>query len=219
MAKRFFTADWHLNSEGTRSVYNRPFKTVEKMNERIIANANSRAKSRSDLIVHVGDFCQRGDDNHYENDGLRSGVNVNPSVFLDKIVATFVNIEGNHDDNNGVRSIGRNIITKVGNFHDASVGHYPTWHEDARGTFISHRNQLHWTIRICGHVHRAWKHKIDLENNILNINVGVDVWRYNIVSELDILGYVGHIAKDVTEQIAKWRSKHHAKSRNRETRW
>jgi hypothetical protein len=71
MAKRFFTADWHLNSEGTRSVCNRPFKTVEKMNERIIANANSRAKTRSDLIVHVGDFCQRGDDNHYKTASVR----------------------------------------------------------------------------------------------------------------------------------------------------
>jgi calcineurin-like phosphoesterase family protein len=219
MAKRYFTADWHLNSEGTRSVCNRPFKTVEKMNERIIANANNRAKTRSDLIVHVGDFCQRGDDNHYKTDELRVGINTNPSVFLDKISATFVNIEGNHDDNNGVRSIGRNIITKIGNFYDASVGHYPSWYEDARGTYVSHRNQVSWTIRICGHVHGAWKHRIDFENNILNINVGVDVWKYNIVSESDILGYVGHIAKDVTKQIADWRSEHKLKSRIVETRW
>ena len=192
MAKRFFTADWHLNSEGTRSVCNRPFKTVEKMNERIIANANNRAKTRSDLIVHVGDFCQRGDDNHYESEELRGGVNMNPSAFLDKIAATFVNIEGNHDDNNGVRSIGRNIITKI---------------------------QGPWTIRLCGHVHGAWKHRIDFENNILNINVGVDVWKYNIVSESDILGYVGHIAKDVTKQIMDWRSEHQSRTRMKETRW
>ena len=36
---------------------------------------------------------------------------------------------------------------------------------------------------------------------ILNINVGVDVWRYHIVSESEILGYVGHVTKEIEEQI------------------
>lgn len=219
MAKRFFTSDWHLNSEGTRIVCNRPFKTVEKMNERIIANANSRAKTRSDIIIHVGDFCQRGDDNHYRTEDMRSGENTNPSIFIDKIAATFVNIEGNHDDNNGVRSIGRNIITKIGNFYDASIGHYPSWYADAKGTFISHRNDPKWTIRLCGHVHGAWKHHLDFLNRILNINVGVDVWKYNIVSESDILGYIGSITKEVDEEFSKNDLRKSHKSKNFVERW
>lgn len=208
MGKRFFTSDWHLNSEGTRTVIPRPFKTVERMNDRIIANANQRAKSRSDVIIHVGDFCQRGDDNHYKDESVRSGSKDKPETFIDRIAATFVNIEGNHDGNNDVRSIGRSLMTKIGNFYDASVGHYPSWYEDARGTFISHRGHKDWTIRICGHVHEKWKHRFDFTNMILNINVGVDVWRYHIVSESEILGYVGHVTKEIEEQIKEKRTIH-----------
>ena len=203
MSKRFFTADWHLNSEGTRIVVPRPFKTVDKMNERIIANANQRAKSRSDVIVHVGDFCQRGDDNHYKDETARTGFKDKPESFLDSISATFVNVEGNHDGNNDVRSVCRSMITKIGRFWDASVGHYPSWYDDARGTFISHRGRRDWTIRICGHVHEKWKHRFDMENMVLNVNVGVDAWRYQIVSESELLGYIGHVEKEIEELIRK----------------
>lgn len=214
MSKRFFTADWHLNSEGTRTVVHRPFKTVEKMNERIISNANQRAKNRSDIIIHVGDFCQRGDDNHYIDKSARSGSREKPERFIDSIIATFVNVEGNHDRHNDVRSTCRSMMTKIGNFHDASVGHYPSWYDDARGTFVSHHGRKDWTIRICGHVHEKWKHMFDFENMILNINVGVDVWGYQIVSESEILGYVGHIANDIDDTV-----KREMKKRKRYEKW
>ena len=46
---------------------------------------------------------------------------------------------------------------------------------------------------LCGHVHSKWKHCLDVTSNVLNINVGVDVWKYNIVSEDALVRYVDSI--------------------------
>jgi calcineurin-like phosphoesterase family protein len=44
-------------------------------------------------------------------------------------------------------------------------------------------------------VHGAWKYFIDFDNKVLNINVGVDVWKYNPVSEDELIAYIDSIMR------------------------
>jgi len=98
MAKRFWTADWHLGSPAIIDYCDRPFKDVEHMNTRLIANANGRMKD-DDTLISVGDFASYGRAKGI--DGLR----LHSSEYIKQIKGTFVNIEGNHDANNKTKSL------------------------------------------------------------------------------------------------------------------
>lgn len=56
-------------------------------------------------------------------------------------------------------------------------------------------------LQLCGHVHKKWKHCLDTTHGILNINVGVDVWNYSIVSEEELLLYAESLMKLQPEQL------------------
>ena len=66
-------------------------------------------------------------------------------------------------------------------FPNVSVSHYPSYSEKSTGNFKN------GDIHICGHVHGAWKHCVDLDHSVLNINVGVDAWNYKIVSDDELI--------------------------------
>ncbi|MFA5572288.1 MAG: metallophosphoesterase [Candidatus Bathyarchaeia archaeon] len=58
----FFTTDTHLSHQNIIKYCNRPFSTVEEMDETIIANING-VVSKNDLLYHLGDFAW-GSPNH-----------------------------------------------------------------------------------------------------------------------------------------------------------
>lgn len=55
----FFTSDTHFNHTNILQYCNRPFKTIDQMNETIITNWN-RVVGPDDVIFHLGDFCLGG---------------------------------------------------------------------------------------------------------------------------------------------------------------
>lgn len=178
--QRFFTADWHLNSAKVIKAYNRPFPNASYMNEVLISGCNLHAK-KNDIVIHIGDLYAYGSE-----DGQIVS-RTNPAYEIEKINATFVNLEGNHDTNNKVKSIGSYLRTSMGPFTDVSLGHYPSVHPLAKGTFRP------GDIHLCGHVHNKFKYLIDKENQVLNINVGIDVWGYKIISENNLIDYIKNI--------------------------
>lgn len=183
MAQRFYTADWHLGSELVRRVYNRPFSSVERMNAVLIGACNNYA-TEDDIVFHLGDFYS------YGNDRGIIGQKINPNEFMKQINATFLNVEGNHDANNKVKSVGRAIRTNLGKvFSEVVLCHYPSTDERSKGLFKK------GDLILCGHVHKAWKYMIDKENKVLNINVGVDVWNYKPVSEDKLIEYIRGVMK------------------------
>ena len=101
----------------------------------------------------------------------------------------FINLKGNHDINNKVKSIGNVLRTKIGRHTAVSISHYPSYDKHAEGTFNE------GDIHICGHVHRRWKHCLDMTHKVLNINVGVDVWNYTIVTEDELIEYIDKVLK------------------------
>ena len=58
-SKVFFTSDTHFNHANIINFCNRPFKSVEEMNEVLIVNWNS-VVGMDDTVFHLGDFCLGG---------------------------------------------------------------------------------------------------------------------------------------------------------------
>ena len=108
------------------------------------------------------------------------------SFYINQIKPTFVNIKGNHDTNNRVNSVADLIITQLGPY-TVSASHYPSP--------LNPNNRL--PIHLCGHVHNLWKHYYDKKNKILNINVGIDVWNYQIVSDQELIDYIHKIKREL----------------------
>ena len=183
MSKRFFTSDLHFCSSVLVENHLRPFRSIERMNEILLKNINQRC-SEDDILIHCGDFIQWGNDREWD------GVKIHPNEIISQISPTFVNIEGNHDRSNKMKSVCSSMRTTLGKKYLAvSISHYPSTDIRARGQFK--KGDLH----ICGHVHDKWKYLVDFENKVLNVNVGVDVWGYNPISEDELIQYVDRIMK------------------------
>jgi calcineurin-like phosphoesterase family protein len=193
--KRFFTADWHLGSQLLldKKVMKedvRPFKSVEKMDAAILRSAHQRAKY-DDTIIHVGDLACYGKDRGH------AGLEIKPFEIISKIPATFVNIRGNHDLHNSVKSVCDSMRIHLGKrFPCVSVSHYPSTDPHSFGQWLP------GDIHICGHVHKKWKHFLDVKNKVLNINVGVDVWNFQIISEDELIKYIDKILHDSRTYIS-----------------
>jgi calcineurin-like phosphoesterase family protein len=181
MSQRFFTADWHLDDMEVISLNRRPFSSIEEMNNTLISNCNKVA-GEDDQIIHLGDFCIYGKKNGIDNS------KTNPVNYIKQINGTFINVKGNHDDNNKVKSLCDSLRTSLGKkFLSVSCSHYPSY--DLRSNVIA------GDVHLCGHVHRKFKYMIDSVNQVLNINVGVDVWGYTPVSEDKLIEYIIKVMK------------------------
>ena len=98
MAHKFFTSDFHFGSSALLKINKWPFKSIEKHDAALVRSCMQLAKAE-DVIYHLGDLAQFGGDSHY---GYTSkGLDVKPYEMLKDISATFINIRGNHDLNNG----------------------------------------------------------------------------------------------------------------------
>lgn len=172
----FFTSDWHLNDELIREVCKRPFKTAKRMSEVYIKQANQCAKAKTDNIIHVGDFIQRGLD---RGTGVRED-QISANDALKQLNANVILLEGNHDGNNRCNALGKVLIRKVGSI-DCIVQHYPS---NIGNTFRIDGGK-YTTVNICGHVHGKWTFFYDKAANALNVNVGIDIYPY-MVKECDL---------------------------------
>ena len=78
----FFTSDTHFYHNNIIKYCNRPFKSVEDMNEIIIRNWN-RVVGPDDYVFHLGDFCFAGSDKWKE--------------IVSRLNGHIILIKGNHD--------------------------------------------------------------------------------------------------------------------------
>lgn len=184
MARRYWTADFHISMPEIISYENRPYNNVEEMNNSLLNLCN--ALNKNDTIIHLGDlFC-------YNQTSKK------PFDFLNNIKPIFINIRGNHDLNNKVKSMCESMHCFLNKRYPyISASHYPTY--DSK---IS-RDCLTAPIHLCGHIHSKWKHCLDLDHNILNINVGIDVWNYSLVSEENLILYLNQLFKKSPNELFK----------------
>ena len=193
MARKWFSGDFHLGASGLMAIEKWPFKSIEKHDQALIRSCQQRAKL-DDVIYHLGDDAQYGDDGHYKNGG--KGLDIKPSELLKDISATFINIRGNHDLNNKVKSICDSMHMYLSKrYPSVSLSHYPTY--DTR----IDPSCLTAPIHLCGHVHGRWKHCLDLDHRILNINMGCMVWGFKIVSDDELIAYLNELFKKKPEEL------------------
>lgn len=177
MSKRYWTADLHLGHSNIIEYCNRPFKDCHHMNCRLVDEANMRLKP-DDICVHVGDFCTKGGD-------------AKASVYQGMLNGQWVFVRGNHDKNNGVKTVCWWMLTQISTFN-VFVSHVPYFYKTAAGTAQhlipeSLVNVIESTCNfaICGHVHYKWL--ISHEGKIPTINVGVDVHKFRPISDDELV--------------------------------
>lgn len=148
----FFTSDLHLNHSKAIKFNNRPFGSVEEMNDVLIENFNSKVKHK-DVTYILGDFAFG-----------------NPSNFIKRLNGEKILIKGNHDRYSDVNAIKHGFsevymlkLLKI-NKLQIIMCHYPmySWASSHYGSFHIH-----------GHIHT---NQIDFLWN--RYNVGVDVNDY-----------------------------------------
>lgn len=75
----FVTSDTHFGHKNIIKYCNRPFVSIDHMDEKLIDNINTRARS-SDFLIHCGDFAFSS-----------------PRKYLSQIEAQMIILLGNHD--------------------------------------------------------------------------------------------------------------------------
>lgn len=187
--KRWFSSDFHFGMTDSLVFDKLPFKTIEQHDKALLRSCKERAKL-GDVIYHLGDLAS------FKNDRGNKGLDVKPYELIKEIPAAFINIRGNHDLNNRVKSICDSMhIFLSKRYPSVSLSHYPTY---------DHRidpSCLTAPIHLCGHIHGAWKHCLDFSHRILNINVGCMVWGFKIISEDELIAYLNKIFKKKPNEL------------------
>jgi calcineurin-like phosphoesterase family protein len=171
----WFTSDTHFGHARILELCDRPFDSVEEMNEVLIDNWNS-VVGHNDLVCHLGDAVM--------------GTFAENVQILGRLNGTIRLVPGNHDRvsfayhcKDAARARFRKMYEDQGVYilpeqlhgwpvEGMSISHYPF--NDDRYPELSPENVGQWLLH--GHVHNEWQ----TFNRM--INVGVDVWDYTPVS-------------------------------------
>lgn len=158
--KRFFSSDYHFFHDNIRKYCNRPFNSVEEMNEIIIKRHNERVK-KTDEIYFLGDFGFFAS----RNRAFRGeGQPFDPTILLNQMNGKWHMIMGNHDKTTNKLNIRtKEIILHIGGM-DIQLIHNPTY------------AKIDYPLILVGHVHVSWlcKELNYCGKTSLMINVGVD---------------------------------------------
>jgi len=214
MSNRYWTSDNHFNHANIARYYNRPqikpgdldeqgnwssaeiaTLRAEQMNAMLIRNANGRVKM-DDRVICVGDFACKGGEK-----GVK-GLHIPAAEILKSLNGKWTIVEGNHDDNNGVKADCEFMTASLGKLRIA-VRHRPLMDEGMKGKMHPKAYDIEMDtseycrrtvdVVICGHVHNAWHTKKIA--GLWHVNVGVDVNRYMPINDMELLNIIGKIEK------------------------
>lgn len=164
----YFTSDTHYFHGNIIKFCNRPYKSVEEMNEALIANYNSRVKPE-DTCYHLGDVAFASPNKIAE---VWNRLNGNKILIL-----------GNHDYTANFVRLPR---TKVHQYLEIKVKD-PDAHHGYNG--FQHIILLHYSMRVWNKSHRGtWQlyghsHGTLFDDpNLLSMDVGVDPCAYFPIS-------------------------------------
>lgn len=187
MSNIYFTSDNHFCHENVIRFCNRPFESVEDMNNGMIRRWNSTV-GKDDTVIVVGDFC-------FGNSAERYNI-------LQHLNGTKILVQGNHDKGKqcpkGFDLMVRELTIDIAGY-PVTVKHYPLrwpWYRRIPTKIYRKlrripnpryldrmpvdRGQYH----IHGHTHSKDKY------NGNQIHVGVDAWDYRPVAINKIVAYI-----------------------------
>lgn len=177
---KWFSSDHHFGHKNIIQYENRPFKTLDKMDEYMIAKWNQCVQP-DDVCYIIGDFSFRS--------------YIQTVELVQKLHGRKHLIWGNHDDWNRNRlmklfdSVYDQAIIQLSNKIRVKLSHFPYVSPDENPDRLRNRkfrpyNEGHWLLH--GHVHSLWK----INRQLKCINVGVDVWDFKPINHDKILAII-----------------------------
>jgi calcineurin-like phosphoesterase family protein len=162
MRQIWFTSDTHFGHKNIIKYSNRPFESVEEMDEAMIKNWNDRVRP-NDEIYHLGDFA------FHRAEQIKNILGrLNGKIFF---------IRGNHDEAFDKERNLQGRFASVQDYKEIKIDgqkivlcHFPllTWNKAHRGAWHLH-----------GHCHGSLNH---LNVGTTRIDIGVDNFNYTPVS-------------------------------------
>jgi len=158
----WFTSDLHLGHRAAISMCERPFETVEEMNETLINNFNSCVK-KNDTVYILGDIAHR-----------------TPTDVVNQWIAGMngkkILCKGNHDKRYDKELFERifDFLEISANGANVSLMHYP---------MMEWPKSYHGSLHLHGHIHSKGDYNLQQKKEgILRYDVGVDANGYYPVS-------------------------------------
>ncbi len=157
----YYTADTHFGHEKIMEYEERPFSSVQEMDDTLINNWNSVVKPE-DVVYHLGDVGL------HKKERLRE--------IVHSLNGTKICLRGNHDlkpvamEKLGFLICLESAFIRIGR-HDCYVSHEP----------FPMSSLECWMVH--GHVHSKWK-ILQFERKIC---VSVENWKYTPVKEIDLI--------------------------------
>ena len=168
----YYIADTHFGHDNIRRLSNRPFETVEEMDQTIIDNWNGRVTDSDDVYI-LGDFSYKSED---------------PTLYLKKLRGRKHLIVGNHDSKLLKNPDCRKLFVEIADMKTVNdsgtqivLCHYPLveWNGYYRGV-----------LHFYGHIHNNFGNEtnqyISRVKNAYNVGV-------------DIIGFVPRTLKEITK--------------------
>ena len=161
----WFTSDYHFFHKNIIKYENRPFKSVEEMNETIIKKHNERVKD-GDIVYFLGDYA------FYASKAKQfrgEGMPIRAENILKKLKGKFQMIRGNHDKStNKINIPNYRIILNKGGIY-INLIHRP---QDT----VIYDYSYYYPLTLAGHVHSKWQTKeIEKDGKIgLIVNVSIE---------------------------------------------
>lgn len=182
----YFTSDLHFGHRSVITYCNRPWATVEEMDEGLIERWNETVKPE-DLVVIAGDMFFCGATRLKE--------------IMQRLHGRKQLVLGNHDwgkikysrhQEFGFQQVCNAISYMSVGKSKVCVNHFPYEGDHTEeDRYLEHRPPYRGMWLLHGHVHNAWKVKGH------QINVGVDVWDYRPVSEETIAQIIESNKSDI----------------------
>ena len=149
----WFTADNHFGHKRIIELAKRPFKSVEEMDEVMIARWN-HVVQKDDLVYHLGDFAFAPQE-----------------PYLERLKGCKRLIRGNHDHKNRMAGKGWEHVSDIEHISISGQSlvlfHYAmrVWNKSGHGA-----------IQLYGHSHN------NLEGDAQSCDVGVDAWMFQPIT-------------------------------------
>jgi calcineurin-like phosphoesterase family protein len=152
----FWTADTHFNHKNILKYCNRPFSSIQEMDEEIIKRWNSKVE-KSDIVFHLGDFAFGNSNDIFDK-------------YFNQLNGKIIWIKGNHD------SLAYKNKEK---FYKYCLGYYET-KIDGQLIVMCHYAMLTWNQSHYGSFHLYGHSHGNLSDNpnLLSMDVGVDTNNY-----------------------------------------
>jgi calcineurin-like phosphoesterase family protein len=186
MSKIFYIADTHFGHENIIKLDNRPFKSVEEMNETMLNNWNS-VVSKEDVVYLIGDVMWHFKDEDFE--------------FMKKLNGRKRLVVGNHDRNTHSKNF-KNLFESMDYYdkikdgeHTVILSHYPILAYD--GSYGGRNIHLH------GHVHTTMEWTFVKEYIATNKSETYPMRIYNVGAMMPWMNYTPRTLEEILNRFEK----------------